>query len=171
MDIKEWTKQFWLKVLKKIEDHVVAVVAGVIISIGSVLCVIFWGWLKATHSLTMYGWAFVTLLLIVGLLPISIFWLRKQTKRRILYREDGEILIVLEDKLRDLESQKKSQIRIDFRIWDRKLSLAKGRAQKLLPQVVEKDKTWEVKSRSGNAMTIRRKQYTFTVGPNGPWIS
>ncbi len=113
-------------------------------------------WLLFEHSLEMVGWMWILSLLIASGLAVAIIWLYKKTKRRILYREDGEILIMLESKLRELESEKKSQIPIDFRIWDRKLSLVKGKAEELLPQVVETDETWKIKKKSGNVMTIIR---------------
>jgi len=113
-------------------------------------------WLLSEHSLEMDGWMWVVLILIVGILPLFIFWICKKLSRKVLYHEEGEILVVLEDKLRDLERQEKNQVRIDFRLWDKKLGLVKSKAKKLLPQVVQKDKIWRIKDKSGNAMTIIR---------------
>lgn len=153
MDIEVLIKKFFLKVLKKIEDHLASVVAGGLI----LLCIIFWRWLKTEHSLTTYGWVWVSAVFLVGGLPTSIFWFLRKGKQRILYREDEEISVVLENKLRELEGQKKNQIPIDFRIWDKKLHLMVGSAKKLLPKVLEEDKTWKIKSQSGNFMTIIRE--------------
>jgi hypothetical protein len=120
-------------------------------------------WLLSEHSLEMDGWMWVVSILIVGILPLFIFWICKKLNRKVLYREGGEILVVLEDKLRDLERQEKNQVRIDFRLWDKKLSLTKGSAERLLPQLVDKDTTWRIKNRSGNAMTIIRDDPRATV--------
>lgn len=64
MDMKEWTKRFGLKVLNRVEDHVVAVVAGVIILVGSALCVIFWEWLRSKQTLEFYSGVWLLFLLI-----------------------------------------------------------------------------------------------------------
>ena len=166
MDVEKWTKQFGLKVLDKIEDNVAAVVAGVIIFIGSALCIIFWKWLKTEHTITTYGFVWVTAVFLVGGLPALIFWLFKKKKQRIKYREDEDISVVLENKLRELEGQKKNQIPIDFRIWDKKLNLMVGSTKKLLPKMLETDNTWKIKSQGGNFMTIIREDSVSTVIKN-----
>jgi len=113
-------------------------------------------WLLSEHPAKMSGWMWVASLLIVGILPVFIFWLCSKMRQRVLYREDKEIVVVLEDKLRKYECGKQNQILIDFRECDRKWRFPKGSAQRLLPSVVQKDKTWKIKSSSGNAMTITR---------------
>jgi hypothetical protein len=114
-------------------------------------------WLLSKHSIGMLGWMWVASVLIVGALPIFVFWLCKKMRRRILYRNDEEISVVLEHKLRKYANQKQNEILIDFRECDRKWHFPKGSAQRLLPLIVEKDKTWRIKSKSGNSMTIIRE--------------
>ncbi|MEJ2703845.1 MAG: hypothetical protein P8Z79_15525 [Sedimentisphaerales bacterium] len=120
-------------------------------------------WLLSARSVEMLGWVWVALVLIVGSLPISVFCLYKKMKQRVLFHEDEEMLVVLEHRLGKYGGQKQNEILIDFRECDRKWGFPNGSAQRLLPDVVEKDKRWKIKDKSGNAMTIIRDDPRVTV--------
>ena len=123
MDIKGCIKKFCFKILNSIADHLATVIAASLI----LLCIILWRWLTTKHSLEMYGFLWIAVAFLLIGLPLFIFWLLKK-QPRILYREDQEILVVLESKLRRYEHQNQNEILIDFRSCDRKWRLAKGGA-------------------------------------------
>jgi hypothetical protein len=154
-------KEFLRSLLKSLGEHWIIVLLG---SGGIVTTFLGWlyrayikNWLLAKHSLEMYGWMWAAAVLMVGGLPIFIFWLLKKKEPRILYREDKEILVVLENKLRQYERQNQNEILLDFRECDRKWCFPKGSARRLLPPLLGKDKTWKIKHMGGNAMTIIRE--------------
>ena len=137
MDIKGRIKEFCFKVLNKIEDHLATVVASGLILIVTILCIIFWEWVKTKHSLEMYGWMWTVDVFTLGALPIFIFWLLQKKDPKISYRKDEEILVVLENKLTKYELQKQNEILIDFRLCDRKWRFPKGSAQLSSSRITE----------------------------------
>jgi len=155
-------KRFCSKVLNRIEERLANVAAGILILVVPGLCIIFWKWLKTKHSLAMYGFLWIAVPFVLICVPFFMFWLLKK-KATILYREDNEILVVLENKLRGYEHQSQNEILIDFRSCDRKWGFPKGSAQRLLPSLVEKDRTWRIRSSGGNAMTIIREDPRVAV--------
>lgn len=95
MYIKEWTKRFLLKVLSKIEDHVVAIIAGVIISIGSVLCIVSWEWLKSKQTIELYSG--VCLLFLLIFLFLLIYFIRNVVLNKGSLKNVGDITSVIDN--------------------------------------------------------------------------
>jgi len=67
MDIVGWIKRFFFKICDKIEDRLASLLAGLILLITLVVCIVCWEWLKAIHSLKMYGWLWIFILTICSL--------------------------------------------------------------------------------------------------------
>jgi hypothetical protein len=154
----------WLKTaLDKLAENLAAWIATVVGAALIALCVYFWSWLKTEHSLRTYGWMWVVGVSVVGGLPALILWFLGKKRPDILYRDHEEISVVLRSKLRKYDGQKKNEILIDFRLCDTKWGFPKGSAKRLLPALVEEDKTWRIKDSGGNAMTIIREDPRVTV--------
>ena len=136
MNIKEWTKQFWFKVLNKIEDHVAAVMAGVIISIISVLYVIFGGWLKSTHSLTIYGWVWLLLLLI--LLFLTAYFIYHTLREKARLKNEHDIINAIDYWFKEDDSYGASvekDVNYYFSYLEKDLNLTRGSSRRYLPMI------------------------------------
>ena len=153
--MKERIKKFGLKIWNKIEDHLAKYIAGGIIVIFVVLCIVSWEWLRAKHSLEMFGWLWILILFLLVSLPVLIFWLF--TRRKILYEEDEDIKVVLEEQLERMTQLSKDTVRIDYRIWDRKFSLKKGSTKRFSKRILGKfENVWCIESEGENTMIIVR---------------
>ncbi len=136
MDIKEWIAQFWLKVLNKIEDHVAAVIAGVIISISTVICVFFYGWMKTTHSLTMYGWAWLLFLLVVLFLIFYFLYNTLREKGRL--KNEHDILNAIDSWFTEGDGYGESverNVNYYFSCLEKDLNLRRGSSKRYLPMI------------------------------------
>lgn len=123
-------------------------------------------WLATKHSLEMFGWLWILTSFLLVSLPVLIFWPFK--RRRILYKDDGDIKVALEAQIERLTQCRNDTIRIDYRIWDRKLSLKKGSAAKFLPSIIENDSIFCIKSKGEETIVVQRKRLTIQVDADHP---
>ncbi|MHC4630662.1 MAG: hypothetical protein ACYS9C_05260 [Planctomycetota bacterium] len=153
--MKERIKKFCLRIWDKIEDHLAKYISGLIIAFFTIALIILRKWLAAKHSLKMYGWLWILILFTLVSVPVLIFWLLK--RRKILYEEDGDVKVVLEEQLERLTRLSKDTVRIDYRIWDKKLSLKKGSTKRFLKHILAKfENIWCIDSEGENTMNIVR---------------
>ena len=123
-------------------------------------------WLATKHSIEMFGWLWILGSFLLVSLPVLILWLFG--RRKILYKDDGDIKVALEAQLERLTQGRNDTIRINYRIWDRKLSLKKGSAAKFLPSIIENDSIFCIKSKGEKTIVVQRKRLTIQVDADHP---
>lgn len=141
MDMLEWTKGFFFKICKKIEDHLAKIIAGGIIAVASVMCVVFskwmvviWEWLKTKHSLEVYGWLWIIVSFI--LLFLVVFFFRSMLKDRGRLKNPLDIVNTIDAWLAGGDRQ---MYPVDlgtphsFRTVEKELYLKQGSSLKYLP--------------------------------------
>jgi len=167
MDIVGWTKRFFFKICDKIEDRLASILAGGILLIALVVCIVFWEWLKAIHSLKMYGWSW---LLILGISLISccytLYTVSENYKR---IKDPSDIRNVIRKWWRHCTEQnpKQREFTLYFSAIDHKERLKKGSAKRYLREIVTKDAHCGVVREGPKTLIVKRKEYTVTVGPDG----
>lgn len=164
MKIKEQTRKFISKVWDKIEDHLATVVAGGIILTASVLCIIFWEWAKAEHSLEMYGWVWV-LLCIIGVF-LLVYFILGIVKKLEKIKDPSDIRNALGKWWRHCKEQclQQKEFTLYFSEIDKKEKLKKGSAKKYLREVITQDKWWGVVREGPKTLTIKRKSEILIGG-------
>lgn len=140
----------------KLMDHIAAAVIAVVLPLTATLAVVFWGWLKTDHTLETRGWSWVAGVMVIGIVPALIVWRDTRKEPSIRYHDEGDIRIVIERRLRDYDRQGRNEILMDFRVCDRKWKFPEGSSKRLLPTLVEKDRTWAIKNAAAEMMTIIR---------------
>lgn len=171
--MKEWIKKFCLRIWDKIEDHLAKYIAGVIIAIFVIVSIIFWKWLIAKHSLELYGAVWVIASLAVASLPILLFLLIKRRVNEEIYTDENDIKNILDLWLRRFSTGhrgvRKQRLTINFALCDRINNLKKGSTRKFLPEIIEKDGTYEIESIGEKTIVTVRKGLTIKVGPDSPY--
>jgi hypothetical protein len=138
MNIKEWTKGFSLNVLNKIKGHIETAVASFIITVGSVLCVIFWKWATSKHSIEFFGWIWV-LLCVWGLLLVVYFiWGIVEKFGRL--KNPGDVVGAIEDWFAENEigDMPQTNTQYFFSGVEKSLNLKRGSSKIYLPLVAFK---------------------------------
>ena len=170
MDIRGWTKNFLLKVLNKIEEHVATVLAGAIFLIGSVLCIVFWEWAKTEHSLELYGWVWLSISLLFLLLLIYSLYSVCGKFRRI--KEPSDVRNALSKWWRHCTDQcPQKEFALYFAAIDRKEKLKRGSAKKYLREIIVNRGNWSIVREGSKTLAVRRKEYTFRVDADGTLTS
>jgi len=175
--MKERIKKFGLRIWDKIEDHLAKYIDGAIIAIFVIASIFCWNWLIAKHALETYGFIWVIAVLGIILLSILIFWLiiREPKKKKLTDKTD--IKIELDDYWKN-----KKPVRNDRRAYgtpereftiycsqvDTCRNLKRGSTAKFLPEIIENDSVYEIKSKGKKTIAVHRKGLTIKTGPNGP---
>lgn len=156
-------KEFLKMICGKLAESLAAKIATLTVICFCVLAFAFWKWLKTEHSLQIHGWLWAAGVLVIAGLPTLTLCFIQKRRRKTQYHSDGDILVVLQHRLRRYADQKDNEILVDFRECDRKWHLPKGSAQRLLPGLVEKDTTWAIKNAGDDTMTIIREDPRITA--------
>jgi magnesium-transporting ATPase (P-type) len=139
MDIKGQTKKFFLNILNKIEDHIVNVIASIIIIVVLASCIIFWKWLNTMHSLKTYGWLWILGLLLLSGLPIILFFLIKKKQLRGIYTDENDIKNILGSQFRQVSigrsGMPKTRLTIEFSYFDKSSNVKSGSSKKHLETI------------------------------------
>jgi hypothetical protein len=139
MDIIGWTKKFFSKICAKIEDRLASFLAGGILVIALVVCTVFWEWLKTKHSLEMFGWLWILILLAIAGLPIFFFWLITRKSRKVAYADEDDIRNVLDARFREFSisrrGMQKSRLTISFALFDRRSNVKNGSSKEHLETI------------------------------------
>ncbi len=152
----KWFKDFIGRVKDKIIDHLAAVVASGIIAIIVILCAIFLEWLKAEHSLEMFGflWFFVSLVFLAFL----IYSLYSVSHHLVKIKEPDDIRNILSKWWRHCTDQcPQKEFTLYFAAIDRKEKLKKGSAKKYLSEIITKDEEWSIVRTGHETIQVRKK--------------
>jgi hypothetical protein len=150
----KWLKDSSKKVLRKIEDHIATVIAGVVIAIILALGAFFWEWLKTKHSLEIPGWVLVLTTVLIALLPTLLY--RQFTKLRVLYKKEEDIKNILQ-----MWSRQKFtgywhiEENVYFDTIDKDKHLPKGSAAKFLPDIVRKNPHCNILNMGDSTMLVK----------------
>lgn len=167
MSVVGCTKSFCLKVWSKIVDHLAGFVACVIIVVFCTLCVTFWGWMKTKHQLNLYGWIWLIALLVLSFLTVIVLWVAFDYFTRI--KDPKDVRNVLSKWWRHCTDQNRQQneFTLYFSDIDKKEGLKKGSAKKYLREIVIKKDVWGVVREGSKTLTVKRKEFTVTIGEDG----
>jgi ABC-type multidrug transport system fused ATPase/permease subunit len=166
-----WLLSFLRKIKDEIEGRIVKVIASVIIIVVLASCVIFWEWLKAQHSLQLFGWLWVLIVLAISMIPaLLVFLINRQRSKQIgeCHTDDKDIT----NKLKEWFSQyteRRFSIRgrqeetINFSDLDKELNLARGSTKRHIAYVVKGFPGWGTKDKGKDTIVIFRQGITFTT--------
>ena len=164
--MKERIKKFGLRIWSKIEDHLAKYIAGVIIAISVIACISSGKWLTSKHSLEMYG--FVWIAIIVGIIFLSAltFWLtiREPKKKKLTNKTD--IKIELDDYWKNEKQVSherrayktlENEFTISCRQIDKHRNLKRGSTSKFLPEIIEDEGLYTIVKRGKDKIHVQRK--------------
>lgn len=139
MEVMEWLKQFSRRVLSKIVDHLAHVVAGFAVVAALALSAIFWRWLTSKHSLSISGWLWVLMFLLISSLPILSFWLTTKKPWKPVYTDEGDIKSIIELEFREFSGVAggiyKPRLTIRFDLFDRISKVKTGSSKRHLETI------------------------------------
>ncbi|HUT47292.1 MAG TPA: hypothetical protein VMX36_13490 [Sedimentisphaerales bacterium] len=124
-------------------------------------------WLISEHSLELYGWLWI---LVFGLfLFLIIYSLQCVLRGRGRLKDPKDVRNVLSKWWRHCTEQnsKQKEFTLYFSSIDDREKLKKGSAKKYLREIVN-DANWSIVREGPKTLTVKRKEYTVTVGLDGP---
>lgn len=154
----KWFKDFINRVKDKIIDHLATVVASGLITITVILCLIFWEWLKAEHSLEMCG--FLWLLVLLVSLTSLIYCLYTVSHHLRKIKDPADIRNILSNWWRRCPERcaRLNEFTLSFSSIDRKEILKKGSAKEYLPEIITKDEEWSIVRTGHETIQVKKKQ-------------
>jgi hypothetical protein len=140
-------------------------------------------WIVSSHAIKLVGWLWILVFSLISATSTFLFWLitrkSKQIRYQVKYTNEVDIKNILTDYWNEEKARKdeksrflyelRSEFVIDcFRV-ERQLSLKKGSAARFLPEIIENDDIYYIKSKGEKTIVVRRKGLTIRAGPNGPY--
>ena len=171
--MKQRIKKFGLRIWAELETHLAKYIAGMIIVVLAMLCIISWNWLKTKHALEMLGWAWVAVTGGIIFFSAVIFWLLIREPKTTVLTDEQDIKNELYDYWVESKRAHAGNHRWshapppEFIIYcsnvDKRRNLKKGSAAKFLPEIMGNDSAYCIKSKGKETIVVQRKGLTTTM--------
>ena len=157
----EWIKNFCLEILNKFKEHIAAAIAGVLIALILTILLVFKEWVKAEHSVKLYCWLWIAVVILIALLPFLISWLFTRPK----YKNEEDVKNVLSAYLRHCTNDKPIQENtFRFNAVDKLQKLKKGSSKKYFKDVINETIGWSIINEGNNTIRVKKDSIQNVFG-------
>ncbi len=157
----KWIKNFCLEILNKVKEHIATVIASILIGLILTILLIFKEWVKAEHSVKLYGWVWIAVVILIALLPFLISWLFTRPK----YKNEEDVKNVLSAYLRHCTNDNPTQENtFRLNVVDRLQKLKRGSAKKYFKDVINETNSWSIINEGDNTIRVKRDSIQNVFG-------